>query len=149
MLRNRNDPNGWIEDRASVNGSDRFSLPWFTLFLYSNSLLASLFLFLSVPCGVCFMCGCLVHVYLFYYFRLSSSSLETVYQPVCCCLFESGLSFAKKMRWWWKSGRYVCIYVALIGTPTDGENRFACGQSKFPIVSNERYCFEIFNLQAT
>ena len=57
------------------------------------SLLASLSLTLSVPCSVCFMCGCVfisfpVSFSFFFDFCLSSSSLGNCrYPPVCCCLF--------------------------------------------------------------
>lgn len=61
----------------------------FTLTLFSPLCFSLSF---SVPCGVCFMCGCLVSFFFFFFFYpipiyfLVSRRWKVVYQPVLSCL---------------------------------------------------------------
>lgn len=61
-------------------------------------------------------------------------------------LFESGLSFAERYIGGESLAVTRCVFVALIGTPTSGEDRsdFACGRSKFAQMKRDN--FRVFSL---
>lgn len=72
----------------------------------------SLFIFLSLVAGKWFISRC------------------------CLVLFESGLSFAERIYWWWKSGRYtLCIR---------GFNWHACSSGE----ESKRFCMRTIEICA-
>lgn len=82
------------------------------IFLFFFFFILSLFIFLSLVAGKWFISRC------------------------CLVLFESGLSFAERIYWWWKSGRYtLCIR---------GFNWHACSSGE----ESKRFCMRTIEICA-
>lgn len=118
----------------------------FTLTLFSPLCFSLSF---SVPCGVCFMCGCLVSFFFFFFF------LSYPYLFSCLSSLESGLSAGAVLsclNLGWASRKEYniggeslavtrCVFVALIGTPVPpvrNRSDFACGRSKFAQIEKKK-----------